>query len=1205
MMVFGGRWFKHYQRWLLLFANTLLGRLVLGIPLKAGQVRKLTPDTCAWSRDGVHYQARVYAGKQYANRLYYALKPLWWTLHTVDSINARCGWQLNFGFDTLNVYSPDGTVSMTAVAGQQTANASFQTLHDGAGNDNSQFSFSLGLQASTSSTKYNSLYRALMTFRTDAIVPAGAKAAAVSVSAASLSAYVHSKYNTLGSDVLCLVASTPASNTAVANADYTQVGTTQLADDKAYADVATAAYNTFDLNAAGVANINPASTHSRFGLRIGWDRANSYGGTWASSKKTVFILLSEASKYPYLALTYTVHAAPTVTASAITAASVGYVAGQFTLGGEAVTQATLLVADNPAFSTPAVDTGWIATALAVGDATRLLGIWTPSVAGHYYGKLGVDSDYYTVYGDPVAFDVAFPTVTSITRAQNRETFTWAVVVADTYKQPPRVSVIVDDQSFNAVLISSAAGSYTYTATAQLERGKHQVKAVVANLWQIITTAYESFYAEYTAPTPGVSIFMGEEKIEAWGANVSDALLPEYPVLKFTSSAWVPGGQTVSAVCYLRGVKRYEFVRRYASKNDDGTWTYQCESIDKQRLEEVTTFMANAMGIHNALAQVITPMRLADDYSTLMAGFLYETKWELTPKATVVSQLLIQAGVNAWSRAGTLYCHNMDVSAETPRLAVRMNDVKAAFQEDAQTFDWVRVWYAIKQYPVVETLLTDYDAAGWTGTVANALYTTDGILPASGALHCLSGNGAITRAGLLANFADFDRLKMRWCPPSGTVSLSITLQTDASNKYTFTRSFAGQTGAGFNLTGGTGPDGTVTKTIALGNRRIVSATGQMTQPCTVTVRVKLGGVTLWTSDPTLTSGDSNTWGVSVPASIYEANLMDTLELEFTQLYYVANTYGVSCVKLDISEYVQTTQITGSHSYIVSRTKVEFSLPMSTVIVGGVGYIRFGEVLLCPKPALAEDQSIGINQDRCQLTMYRAAAGGGIYLTTQSTYPSIFERGGNFYATYGDIAMGNNPGDVQSAILAKGTATICVMSVTYDTILVWQTTAFQWQSTYNLWDEIDLPLSAFTKTGSPTTLVSIILSATGLNHYDGLCLYANEPKNRYVDAKSGTGSRKMPDRTGDGFGSESAARAFANGLLALVSTPSKDYAIEKPLDTDIELGDPVDCDGETLAVYGISYDFEQGKMIVQVGKRVQETLEVLKNHAERIDRLESRR
>lgn len=80
------------------------------------------------------------------------------------------------------------------------------------------------------------------------------------------------------SSAICMVASTPASNTAVADVDFDQLGTTRLATDVNYSSISTSAYFTMTLNATGLAAIDTAiagQTMLKLGLRDKRDLDNS------------------------------------------------------------------------------------------------------------------------------------------------------------------------------------------------------------------------------------------------------------------------------------------------------------------------------------------------------------------------------------------------------------------------------------------------------------------------------------------------------------------------------------------------------------------------------------------------------------------------------------------------------------------------------------------------------------------------------------------------------------------------------------------------------------------------------------------------------------------------------------------------------------------------------------------------------------------
>jgi hypothetical protein len=55
----------------------------------------------------------------------------------------------------------------------------------------------------------------------------------------------------------------------------------------------------------------------------------------------------------------------------------------------------------------------------------------------------------------------------------------------------------------------------------------------------------------------------------------------------------------------------------------------------------------------------------------------------------------------------------------------------------------------------------------------------------------------------------------------------------------------------------------------------------------------------------------------------------------------------------------------------------------------------------------------------------------------------------------------------------------------------------------------------------------------------------------------------------------------------------------MQTDINIGDMVDCDGTILPVYKIVYDLNAGQMMVFVGRSVTGTLEWLKETSRKIE------
>jgi len=164
---------------------------------------------------------------------------------------------------------------------------SFSDIRAGAGNvsNDTDATFNVQLRASTTGTQFSELYRPIMCFDT-------ASLSGYTIASATLSLYVVSVSTGLGTTdfTLEIVAATPASTSAIADADYSQLGSTSFSS-KAYASISTSAYNDFILNASGLTNINKTGV-SKFGARSGWDLTGSFTGTWSSSATNNYVIQS-------------------------------------------------------------------------------------------------------------------------------------------------------------------------------------------------------------------------------------------------------------------------------------------------------------------------------------------------------------------------------------------------------------------------------------------------------------------------------------------------------------------------------------------------------------------------------------------------------------------------------------------------------------------------------------------------------------------------------------------------------------------------------------------------------------------------------------------------------------------------------------------------------------------------------------------------
>src|SRR3990167_1285515 len=205
---------------------------------------------------------------KYAKRLYHAFKPLWWAIHYWDTLIAnQLVPQLNLGFDTLTVY-PDAGTGLTTVdgtAGRNGVSEDWATIIAGAGTTSNATGNPQNLflaQVTATSDRFSAFNRFIMTFYTSALT------SAATISAAVLSIFGVDKNDGLvAAPNVDIYTSTPAANNALANADYSQIGSvSQTGSPITYASWSTTGYNDFTFDATGIGNISKTSI-SKFGAR--------------------------------------------------------------------------------------------------------------------------------------------------------------------------------------------------------------------------------------------------------------------------------------------------------------------------------------------------------------------------------------------------------------------------------------------------------------------------------------------------------------------------------------------------------------------------------------------------------------------------------------------------------------------------------------------------------------------------------------------------------------------------------------------------------------------------------------------------------------------------------------------------------------------------------------------------------------------------
>lgn len=314
-MVFDKQWFEKHQSKLLFFANNFILkywfrwilRIHKDIPFGT-KIYKLEPNCFTWQTGKPdEFTTDFRTHNKFSKRLYYAFKWFWYLLHFWDYLTSPIP-ELNFGFDTLTVY-PDAHPETTSVDGYTSktgTNATWTSLRDAStattasDNEGTTGTSPCRIQAGTTSNTWNAVSRSAFLFDTSSLTTSA------SISSAVMSLYGTSTKVTTLTDSLDIVASSPASNTAIATSDFPNYGTTSFSN-MAISSWSDTAYNGFTLDSNGRSNISLTSV-SKFGIRCHSDMVNT-PPTWVSGGNariyTYFSSMTGTTNDPKLVVTYT------------------------------------------------------------------------------------------------------------------------------------------------------------------------------------------------------------------------------------------------------------------------------------------------------------------------------------------------------------------------------------------------------------------------------------------------------------------------------------------------------------------------------------------------------------------------------------------------------------------------------------------------------------------------------------------------------------------------------------------------------------------------------------------------------------------------------------------------------------------------------------------------------------------------------------
>jgi hypothetical protein len=212
-------------------------------------------------------------------------------------------------------FHPDASTESTSVdgqAGRAVTNSLWDDIHGGAGtqrDDDDPVNRANAAQdyGQTTTDRWDNFQRGFFLFDTSAL------GAGSTVTAATFEIVLTSKQDDF-TDHACLVDVNPASNTAIAAADYqNHISTTLQAANVNLSGMTadSSAYTAWTLNSTGLGNIAVAGI-TKFGLRVGIDVADSDPGGWVlhAQKRTALVWASSeetlsGDKKPKLVVTYT------------------------------------------------------------------------------------------------------------------------------------------------------------------------------------------------------------------------------------------------------------------------------------------------------------------------------------------------------------------------------------------------------------------------------------------------------------------------------------------------------------------------------------------------------------------------------------------------------------------------------------------------------------------------------------------------------------------------------------------------------------------------------------------------------------------------------------------------------------------------------------------------------------------------------------
>lgn len=200
-------------------------------------------------------------------------------------------------------FNPSPGVTVDGIVARDNVNETWATIQGSAGNladDTSVSTTGVQVTCSTTNNQFKSIVQSIYLFDTSALT----SGATITSAVLSLVCPTGSRVETLGSQSLVVVGSTPASNTALATSDYhTNVGTTAFSATYTISGltVDSSTYNDFTLTSFVPISLTGIT---KLAIRMESDRSNT-APTWGSGARSCvdFFFSDNASLMPKLTVT--------------------------------------------------------------------------------------------------------------------------------------------------------------------------------------------------------------------------------------------------------------------------------------------------------------------------------------------------------------------------------------------------------------------------------------------------------------------------------------------------------------------------------------------------------------------------------------------------------------------------------------------------------------------------------------------------------------------------------------------------------------------------------------------------------------------------------------------------------------------------------------------------------------------------------------